>query len=66
MGKQGLTHIPLNRTRSTEIPVIIQDHHFLSSGQQPHHLLMNYPTGTNFALLCHRTLGEFGQVIPRR
>lgn len=55
----------LNST--TEIPIIIQVHHFLSSGRQPHQLLMNYPSGTNpctSLFFCHRGAGEFGHVIP--
>lgn len=44
--------------------MIIESHHFLSSGQQPHQLLVNHPSGTNlcaflpFAVSLQENLGR--------
>lgn len=63
-GSKALHTDLLNRTRTTEIPITIQDHCFLPSGQQPHELLMNYPSGTNlctslpFAIELQENLGR--------
>lgn len=46
-GSKALHIDLLNRTRTTETPVAIQDHHFWPSGPQPHQLLVNYPSATN-------------------